>query len=144
MPGSDYGIFLLWVATRKPGRPAKAVEQAYYTAYRSVASVIIGSGLTIAGACYCAEPCATGLFPHHGSRGRHQHAVHHQRRPYTEAPAIQTLGGLFGLFDPKRAGKIAAVPPYRHKRGCAGPADIRGQFVPVVMVGADLCARPTR
>ncbi|MGC7299279.1 MMPL family transporter, partial [Mycobacteroides abscessus subsp. massiliense] len=50
--GTDYGIFLLgrYHEARSTGQSR---EEAYYTAYRGVAPVVIGSGLTIAGACYC-------------------------------------------------------------------------------------------
>jgi putative drug exporter of the RND superfamily len=50
--GTDYGIFLV-------GRYQEALaagedrETAYYTTFRSVAPVVLGSGLTIAGATYC-------------------------------------------------------------------------------------------
>src|SRR5258708_15384879 len=50
--GTDYGIFLMgrYHEARQAGQDR---EEAYYTAYRGGAPVIIGSGLTIAGACYC-------------------------------------------------------------------------------------------
>ncbi|ARR77265.1 MmpL4_4 [Mycobacterium intracellulare subsp. yongonense] len=50
--GTDYGIFLV-------GRYQEALaagedrETAYYTTFRGVAPVVLGSGLTIAGATYC-------------------------------------------------------------------------------------------
>jgi RND superfamily putative drug exporter len=50
--GTDYGIFLL-------GRYQEALaagedrETAYYTTFKGVAPVVLGSGLTIAGATYC-------------------------------------------------------------------------------------------
>ncbi len=42
----------------------------------------------------------------------------------TLAPAILTLGSLFGLFDPAaRAAKSRLlVPPYRHERGALAQA----------------------
>ena len=50
--GTDYGIFLLgrYQEARQAG---ESREEAYYTAYRGVTPIIIGSGLTIAGAGYC-------------------------------------------------------------------------------------------
>ena len=50
--GTDYGIFLMgrYHEARQAGQ---GKEDAFYTAYRGVAPIIIGSGLTIAGACYC-------------------------------------------------------------------------------------------
>lgn len=78
--GTDYGIFLMgrYQEARQAG---ESREDAYFTAYKGVLPVIIGSGLTIAGALL-PEPCATELLPHHGASGRHQHAVHHRRRPH--------------------------------------------------------------
>lgn len=50
--GTDYGIFLLgrYHEARQAG---ESREDAYYIAYQGVAPIVIGSGLTIAGACYC-------------------------------------------------------------------------------------------
>src|SRR5882762_2734386 len=97
---TDYVIFLL-------GRyhEARAIGQdrelAFYTAYRGVSHVILGSGLTIAGACLCLTatrlpyfqtmglPCAIALLV----------VVF---AALTLAPAILVIGSKFGLFDPKR------------------------------------------
>ena len=50
--GTDYGIFLMgrYQEARLDG---ESPEEAYYTAFKGVAPIIIGSGLTIAGACFC-------------------------------------------------------------------------------------------
>ena len=50
--GTDYGIFLMgrYHEARQLG---ESREEAYYTAYRGVSPIIIGSGLTIAGAGFC-------------------------------------------------------------------------------------------
>src|ERR1700742_4736981 len=50
--GTDYGIFLRG-RYHEARRAGEGREEAYYTAYRGVAPIIIGSGLTIAGAGYC-------------------------------------------------------------------------------------------
>ncbi|WP_419982953.1 MMPL family transporter, partial [Glaesserella parasuis] len=49
--GTDYGIFLMgrYHEARQVG---ESREDSFYIAYRGVAPIIIGSGLTIAGACY--------------------------------------------------------------------------------------------
>ena len=49
---TDYGIFLVgrYQEARRSGQDR---ETAYYTTFRSVAPVVLGSGLTIAGATYC-------------------------------------------------------------------------------------------
>ena len=70
--GTDYGIFFIgrYHEARQAGENR---EQAYYTAYRGVAPVVLASGLTIAGATYCLSfarlpvfqtmgaPCAVGM-----------------------------------------------------------------------------------
>ncbi|WP_448334224.1 MMPL family transporter, partial [Streptomyces sp. DSM 41534] len=50
--GTDYGIFFLgrYQEARQAGEDR---ETAFYTTYRSVAKVVLGSGLTIAGAIFC-------------------------------------------------------------------------------------------
>ncbi|WP_081287015.1 RND family transporter [Mycobacterium colombiense] len=98
--GTDYMIFLLgrYHEARSAGQNR---EEAFYTAYRGVSHVILGSGLTIAGACMCLTatrlpyfqtmglPCAIALLV----------VVF---AALTVAPAILVIGSRFGLFDPKR------------------------------------------
>ncbi|KLO40791.1 membrane protein [Mycobacterium nebraskense] len=102
--GTDYGIFLLgrYQEARQAGEDR---ETAYYTTYRGVAHVILGSGLTIAGATYCLSftrlpyfqslgiPCAAGTLV----------AV---AAALTLGPAVLTVGSRYGLFDPKRMIKV--------------------------------------
>ena len=71
--GTDYGIFLFgrYQEARQAGEDP---ETAYYTTYRGVAPVVLGSGLTIAGAMLCLSftrmpifqtigaPCAIGML----------------------------------------------------------------------------------
>ncbi|MGZ6962193.1 MAG: MMPL family transporter, partial [Ilumatobacteraceae bacterium] len=98
---TDYGIFLIgrYQEARTNGEDR---ETAFYTMYHGTAHVILGSGLTIAGATFC---------------------LHFTRLPYfqtlgvplaigilvatiaalTMAPAIMTILTRFGLLDPKRA-----------------------------------------
>jgi RND superfamily putative drug exporter len=98
--GTDYGIFLVgrYQEARQAGEDK---ETAFYTMYRGTAHVILGSGLTIAGAMFCLNfarmpsfhtlgiPCAAGLLM--------AIAV-----ALTLGPAIVVVGGRFGLFEPKR------------------------------------------
>ncbi|WP_293049275.1 RND family transporter [Mycobacterium sp.] len=102
--GTDYGIFLLgrYQEARQAGEDR---ETAYYTTYRGVAHVILGSGLTIAGATCCLSftrlpyfqslgiPCAAGTLV----------AV---AAALTLGPAVLTVGSRHGLFDPKRMIKV--------------------------------------
>jgi putative drug exporter of the RND superfamily len=98
--GTDYGIFFFgrYQEARQAGEDR---ETAYYTTYRGVAPVVLGSGLTIAGAMLCLSftrmpifqtmgvPCAVGMLV----------AV---AVALTLVPAVLTVGSRFGLFDPKR------------------------------------------
>jgi len=102
--GTDYGIFIIgrYQEARQAGEDR---ETAFYTMYRGVAHVILGSGLTIAGATFCLSfarmpyfytlgiPCAVGMLA----------AV---AVAMTLAPAVLTVGSRFGLFDPKRLLKV--------------------------------------
>jgi RND superfamily putative drug exporter len=98
--GTDYAIFLVgrYHEARQSGEDR---ETAFYTMYHGTAHVILGSGLTIAGATFC---------------------LHFTRLPYFEtlgiplaigmlvsvfaaltmAPALLAVASHFGLFDPKR------------------------------------------
>ncbi|MGE5697297.1 MAG: RND family transporter [Candidatus Sericytochromatia bacterium] len=98
--GTDYAIFLIgrYQEARQSGEDRK---HAYYTMFHGTAHVILGSGLTIAGAMYCLSftrlpyfrtlgvPCAVGMLV----------AV---IAALTLGPAMIVAGSRFGLFDPKR------------------------------------------
>jgi RND superfamily putative drug exporter len=99
--GTDYAIFLIgrYQEARGDGEDR---ETAYYTMFHGTAHVVLGSGLTIAGALLClrftrlpwfqtmAVPCAVGVFV----------AV---IAALTLGPAVIVIGSRFGLFEPKRA-----------------------------------------
>jgi RND superfamily putative drug exporter len=98
---TDYMIFFLgrYHEARSIGQER---ELAFYTAYHGVSHVILGSGLTIAGACLCLSatrlpyfqtmglPCAIALLVIVFAA-------------LTLAPAVVVVGSKVGLFDPKRA-----------------------------------------
>jgi putative drug exporter of the RND superfamily len=102
--GTDYGIFIVgrYQEARQAGEDR---ETAFYTMYRGTAHVILGSGLTIAGATFCLSfarmpyfkslgiPCAVGMLV----------AV---VVALTLGPAVLTVGSRFGVFDPKRLLKV--------------------------------------
>ncbi|WP_163752491.1 MMPL/RND family transporter [Mycolicibacterium helvum] len=98
--GTDYGIFLLgrYHEARQLG---ESREEAYYTAYRGVAPIIIGSGLTIAGSCFCLTFARLDYFHTMGPAVAIS-MLFTIAAALTLAPALLTLGTLFGLFDPKR------------------------------------------
>ncbi|OBG23868.1 hypothetical protein A5765_18360 [Mycolicibacterium celeriflavum] len=97
---TDYLIFLLG---RYQEERSKGLDQedAFYVAYHGVSHVILGSGLTIAGACMClsfttlpyfqtmALPCAIAILVIIAAA-------------LTLAPAVLTVASRFGLLDAKR------------------------------------------
>ncbi|MDH6245295.1 MMPL family transporter [Mycobacterium sp. OTB74] len=99
--GTDYAIFAIgrYQEARGAGEDR---ETAYYTMFRGTAHVVLGSGLTIAGAMLCLSftrlpyfqtmgvPCAIGTLV----------AV---IAALTLGPAVITIGSRFGRFEPKRA-----------------------------------------
>ena len=102
--GTDYAIFL--IGRYQEARTSGATqEEAYYEMFHGTAHVVLGSGLTIAGATYCLTftrmpyfqtlgvPCAVGILA--------GVAV-----ALTLGPAIITIGSRFGLFEPKRSMRI--------------------------------------
>ncbi|QCH23761.1 RND family transporter [Mycobacteroides salmoniphilum] len=104
--GTDYAIFLIgrYQEARAMGADK---ESAYYEMFHGTAHVILGSGLTIAGAMYCLSftrmpyfqtlgvPCSVGLLVG-------------VLVSLTLGPALITIGSRFGLFEPKRAMRIRA------------------------------------
>ena len=97
---TDYGIFIFGRYREARGM-GEDRDEAYYTTFKSVAPVIVGSGLTIAGATYClsfarlpyfatmGEPVAIGMIV--------VVAI-----AVTLGPAILFLGSRVGLFESKR------------------------------------------
>jgi RND superfamily putative drug exporter len=99
--GTDYAIFAIGRYQEARGAHEDR-ETAYYTMFGSTAHVVLGSGLTIAGAMLCLSftrlpyfqtlgvPCAIGTLV----------AV---IAALTLGPAVITIGSRFKLFEPKRA-----------------------------------------
>src|SRR6202008_5168645 len=100
---TDYAIFLIGRYQEARGA-GESREDAYYTMFGGTAHVVLGSGMTIAGATFCLHftklpyfqtlgiPLAIGMLV----------AV---AAALTMAPAMLTICSRFGLFDPKRAMK---------------------------------------
>jgi putative drug exporter of the RND superfamily len=101
--GTDYGIFLMgrYHEARHDG---EGREEAFYTAYKSVTPVILGSGLTIAGACYCLTFARLNYFHTMGPAVAIA-MMFTITAALTLGPAFLTVGSLFGLFDPKSKAK---------------------------------------
>ena len=101
---TDYAIFLIgrYQEARSVGEDR---ESAYYTMFHGTAHVVLGSGMTIAGATFCLSftrlpyfqslgiPLAVGMVV----------AV---LVALTLGPAIITVASRFGLLEPKRAMRI--------------------------------------
>src|SRR5882757_9574296 len=97
---TDYAIFLLgrYHEARQNGEDR---ETAFYTMYHGTAHVILGSGLTIAGATFCLHFTRLPYFSTLGiplAIGMLVAVV----AALTMAPALLTICSRFGLFDPKR------------------------------------------
>ena len=100
---TDYAIFLIGRYQEARGT-GEDKETAFYTMYRGTAHVVLGSGLTIAGATLCLHftnlpyfqtlgiPLAIGM-------------VTVVLVALTLGPAIVTVAGRFGMLEPKRAMK---------------------------------------
>ena len=101
--GTDYGIFLIgrYHEARLGGQSR---EDAYYTAYKGVSHVIVGSGLTIAGACACLTFARLNYFHTMGPAVAVSMLIT-IAGALTIGPALLSVGSLFGLFDPKQAVK---------------------------------------
>ncbi|HYB36249.1 MAG TPA: RND family transporter [Mycobacterium sp.] len=101
--GTDYGIFLMgrYHEARHDG---EGREEAFYTAYKNVTPVILGSGLTIAGACYCLTFARLNYFHTMGPAVAIA-MLFTITAALTLGPAFLTVGSLFGLFDPKSKAK---------------------------------------
>jgi RND superfamily putative drug exporter len=99
--GTDYAIFLIGRYQEARGA-GEDKESSYYSMFHGTAHVVLGSGLTIAGAMLCLSftrlpyfqtlgvPCAVGTLV----------AV---LAALTLGPSVVVLGSRFGLFEPKRA-----------------------------------------
>ncbi len=101
--GTDYGIFFLgrYHEARQSGEDRIT---AFYTTYQGVTKVVLGSGLTIAGAMLCLSFTRLPYFQTMGVPGAIGMLMV-VAVAVTLVPAGIVVGGRFGLFEPKR--KIA-------------------------------------
>ncbi len=98
--GTDYAIFFVgrYQEARHDGQDR---ETAFYTMYRGTTHVVLGSGLTVAGAVLCLRFTRLNYFQSLGIPAAIGIGVA-LVAALTLAPAVITVGSLFGLFDPKR------------------------------------------
>lgn len=131
--GTDYGIFLMgrYQEARQDG---ESREEAYYTAYRGVAPVVLGSGLTIAGATLCLTFARLNYFHTMGPAVAISMLLT-IAAALTLSPSLLTVGSLFGLFDPKHK-----VKAHTYRRIAASiarwPVPILAASMAVVVAGA--------
>ena len=101
--GTDYVIFLLGRYHEARGLGMDR-EFAWYDMYRGTTHVIVGSGLTIAGAVFCLYFTRLPYFQSLGIPAALGVLVA-LAASVTLAPAVIVIGGRFGLLEPKRATK---------------------------------------
>jgi RND superfamily putative drug exporter len=97
---TDYGIFLFGRYREARGM-GEDRESAFYTTFKSVAPVIVGSGLTIAGATYCLSFCRLPYFATMGEPVAIGMVVV-VAIAVTLGPAVLFLGSKAGLYESKR------------------------------------------
>ena len=102
--GTDYAIFLIgrYQEARQAGEDREA---AYYTMFRGTFHIILGSGLTIAGATLCLHLARLAYFRALGIPSAVGLLVV-VAGALTAAPAIVAVASRFGLLDPKRTVKV--------------------------------------
>ncbi|BBY08251.1 putative membrane protein, MmpL [Mycobacterium noviomagense] len=101
--GTDYAIFLIgrYHEARQAGEDR---ERAYYSMFRGTYHVILGSGLTIAGATFCLYLARLSYFRMLGIPSALGLLVV-IAGALTAAPAVVTVASRFGLLEPKRLTK---------------------------------------
>ncbi len=102
--GTDYAIFLIgrYQEARQAGQDREA---AWYTMFRGTFHVILGSGLTIAGATFCLYLARLSYFKALGIPSALGLIVV-VAGALTAAPAVVAVASRFGLLDPKRVVKV--------------------------------------
>ncbi len=99
--GTDYAIFVVgrYQEARSAGEER---DTAFYTMFRGTAHVVLGSGLTVAGAVACLSFTRLPYFHSLGIPAALGILVA-LLTALTLGPAVLTLGSAVGVFEPKRA-----------------------------------------
>ncbi|GJO40662.1 MMPL/RND family transporter [Mycobacterium marinum] len=99
--GTDYAIFVVgrYQEARSAGEER---DTAFYTMFRGTAHVVLGSGLTVAGAVACLSFTRLPYFHSLGIPAALGILVA-LLAALTLGPAVLTLGSAVGVFEPKRA-----------------------------------------
>ncbi|SLC12266.1 MMPL/RND family transporter [Mycobacteroides abscessus] len=98
--GTDYGIFFTG-RYQEARRNGEDKEAAFYATFRSAAKVVLGSGLTIAGAVLCLHFTRLPVYQTLGVATAVGMVVA-VAVAITLVPAVIAVGSRFGLFEPKR------------------------------------------
>ena len=98
--GTDYAIF--FVGRYQEARQSDADRQtAFYTMFRGTAHIVLGSGLTVAGAVFCLRFTRLPYFQSLGVPAGLGILIA-LMASLTLGPAMVTIGSRFGRFEPKR------------------------------------------
>lgn len=120
--GTDYAIFVVgrYQEARQAGEEREA---AYYTMFRGSAHVVLGSGLTIAGAMFCLSftrlpyfqtlgaPCAIGMFTMVAGALTLGPACAHEPPPHQKPDAVR-------VDSHRRAARPGVGPDHHRRRHC--------------------------
>jgi len=131
--GTDYGIFLVG-RYQEALRAGEDRESAYYTTFRGVTPVVLGSGLTIAGATYCLSFARLPWFNTMGAPVAIGMLVV-VLAGVTLGPAVVFVGSRFHLFESKRAAKRGRLWRRVGTAVVRWPAPILAVSAAIVLVG---------
>ncbi|OBF55255.1 hypothetical protein A5756_13380 [Mycobacterium sp. 852002-53434_SCH5985345] len=131
--GTDYGIFLVG-RYQEALRAGEDRETAYYTTFKGVAPVVLGSGLTIAGATYCLSFTRLPWFNTMGAPVAIGMLVV-VLAGLTLGPAVVFVGSRFHLFESKRAAKRGRLWRRVGTAVVRWPAPVLAVSAAVVLVG---------
>ncbi|POY00334.1 MMPL/RND family transporter [Mycobacterium kansasii] len=137
--GTDYGIFLVG-RYQEALRAGEDRETAYYTTFRGVAPVVLGSGLTIAGATYCLSFARLPWFNTMGAPVAIGMLVV-VLAGVTLGPAVVFVGSRFHLFESRRAARKGRLWRRVGTAVVRWPAPILAVSGAIVLVG--MVALPT-
>ena len=129
--GTDYGIFIFGRYREDRGMGLDR-DDSYYATFKSVAPVIVGSGLTIAGATYCLSFARLPYFSTMGAPVAIGMIVV-VAIAVTLGPAVLFLGSRVGLYESKRPPQSRFWRTGRHR----GSALARTHFGGKPVRGAD-------
>ena len=124
---TDYGIFIFGRYREDRGMGLDR-DDSYYATFKSVAPVIVGSGLTIAGATYCLSFARLPYFSTMGAPVAIGMVVV-VAIAVTLGPAVLFLGSRIGLYRIQTAAPEPVLATSRHRGGPLARTHLRGEPV---------------